>query len=278
MVAPHGQMEEQLKEEEFSFRERKVREMQLDATDNRRKISREEKGNYVVFVDLEKAFDRNMGEVIVRGIRIKCIRFADDMALLAEEEMILKDMLLELHDSCEQYGMRIIANKTKNIEHLLRTSGERIKRLVKCFVWSVALCGAEMWTLRQSEEKRIEAFEMWIWRTMERVKWTDRIRNEAVLERVGEEGMMLKLNRKRKMNWLGHWLRRNYLSKDALEGMVNGRRVRVPIIGEWPEDFKETVVQPISKKNNAKKCNEFRTISLVLYSVKILLRILNRRL
>ncbi|KAJ4428001.1 hypothetical protein ANN_24014 [Periplaneta americana] len=42
--------------------------------------------------------------VIVGGRRIKCIRFADDMALLAEEEMILKDMLLELNDSCEQYG------------------------------------------------------------------------------------------------------------------------------------------------------------------------------
>ncbi|KAJ4446714.1 hypothetical protein ANN_13411, partial [Periplaneta americana] len=36
------------------------------------------------------------------------------------------------------------------------------KRLVKCFVWSVALYGPEIWTLRRSEEKRIEAFEMWI--------------------------------------------------------------------------------------------------------------------
>ncbi|KAJ4444592.1 hypothetical protein ANN_06388 [Periplaneta americana] len=45
----------------------------------------------------------------------------------------------------------------------------------------------------RSEEKRIEAFEMWIWRRMERVKWTERVRNEAVLERVGEERMMLEL-------------------------------------------------------------------------------------
>ncbi|KAJ4435683.1 hypothetical protein ANN_18299 [Periplaneta americana] len=60
------------------------------------------------------------------------------------------------------------------------------KILVKCFAWSVALYGAETWILRQSEEKRLEAFEMWIWRRMERVKWTDRIRNEAVLEREDE--------------------------------------------------------------------------------------------
>ncbi|KAJ4431456.1 hypothetical protein ANN_20054 [Periplaneta americana] len=67
---------------------------------------------------------------------------------------------------------------------------------------------------------------MWIWRRMERVKWTDRIRNEAVLETVDEERMMPKLIRKMKSNWLGLWLRRNCLLKDALEGMVNGRRVR----------------------------------------------------
>ncbi|KAJ4446722.1 hypothetical protein ANN_13419 [Periplaneta americana] len=44
------------------------------------------------------------------------------------------------------------------------------KRLVKCFVWSVALYTAETWALRRSEEKRIEAFEMRIWRSMQRVK------------------------------------------------------------------------------------------------------------
>ncbi|KAJ4438885.1 hypothetical protein ANN_14839 [Periplaneta americana] len=53
--------------------------------------------------------------------------------------------------------------------------------------------------IRRSEEKRIEAFEMWIWRRKECVKWTDRIRNEAVLERVGEERMMLKLTRKKEL-------------------------------------------------------------------------------
>ncbi|KAJ4437345.1 hypothetical protein ANN_17486 [Periplaneta americana] len=74
------------------------------------------------------------------------------------------------------------------------------KELRKRLVWSVALYRAETWSLWRSEEKRIEAFEMWIWRRMEHVKWTDRIRNEAVLERVGEERMMLKLIRKRNRN------------------------------------------------------------------------------
>ncbi|KAJ4437221.1 hypothetical protein ANN_17356 [Periplaneta americana] len=48
--------------------------------------------------------------------------------------------------------------------------------------------------------------------------------------------------------------------------------------GEWPEDFSETLLLSIPKKNNAKKCNKFRTINLISQTAKILLRILNRRL
>ena len=49
------------------------------------------------------------------------------------------------------------------------------KRIVKFFVWSVALYGAETWTLRRNEQKRLEAIQTRIWRRMERVKWTDKI-------------------------------------------------------------------------------------------------------
>mgnify|MGYP006908191459 FL=1 len=62
--------------------------------------------------------------------------------------------------------------------------------------------------------------------------------------------MMLKLIRKRKRNWLGHWQRRNCLLKDALEGMVNGRRVRgrrryqmiddIKIYGSYEETKRKT--------------------------------------
>ena len=61
------------------------------------------------------------------------------------------------------------------------------KRIVKFFVWSVALHGAETWILRWNEQKRLEAFQTRIWRRrMEHVKWTDKIKNAVVLEIVGE--------------------------------------------------------------------------------------------
>ena len=67
------------------------------------------------------------------------------------------------------------------------------KSLVKCFVWNVALF--EIWTLRWNERKRLEVFEMWIWRRMEHVKLTHKIKNAVMLERVGEGRIMLPLKK-----------------------------------------------------------------------------------
>ena len=43
------------------------------------------------------------------------------------------------------------------------------KKLVKCYVWSMAVYGAETWTLRATDQKRLESFEMWCWRRMEKI-------------------------------------------------------------------------------------------------------------
>ena len=53
------------------------------------------------------------GGVNIGGRRIKCIRVADDMALLAEDERMLKNMLMELNDRCEDCGKKINISKTK---------------------------------------------------------------------------------------------------------------------------------------------------------------------
>jgi hypothetical protein len=58
------------------------------------------------------------------------------------------------------------------------------KKLVKCYIWGIALYGAETWTLRKVDQKYLKCFEMWCWRRMEKISWTDRVRNEEVLHRV----------------------------------------------------------------------------------------------
>jgi hypothetical protein len=51
------------------------------------------------------------------------------------------------------------------------------KKLVKCYIWNIALYDAETWTLRKVDQKYLESFEMWCWRRMEKISWTDRVRN-----------------------------------------------------------------------------------------------------
>ena len=59
--------------------------------------------------------------------------------------------------------------------------------LGKCYIWSTAICGAETWTLRAVDQKHLGSFEMWYWRRMEKIDWTDHVRNEEVLFRVNEQ-------------------------------------------------------------------------------------------
>jgi hypothetical protein len=65
------------------------------------------------------------------------------------------------------------------------------KRLVRCYVWSIALYGAETWTLRATDQKHLESFEMWCWRRMEKISWTDHVRKEEVLLTVDEQRNIL---------------------------------------------------------------------------------------
>ena len=50
------------------------------------------------------------------------------------------------------------------------------KRMAKALTWSITLYGVETWTMRKEDVKRIEAFEMWIWRRIE--DQLDRTQNE----------------------------------------------------------------------------------------------------
>jgi hypothetical protein len=93
------------------------------------------------------------------------------------------------------------------------------KKPVKCYIWSVALYGAETGKLRAVDQKQLESFEMWCWRRME-ISWTDRVRNEVILVllRVKEQKNFVHEISKRKSNLLGHILRRNCLLQQVTEG------------------------------------------------------------
>jgi len=60
------------------------------------------------------------------------------------------------------------------------------KQIMKCLVWSVALYAAETWTLMQADRSKLEAFEMWIWKRMQRISWVEKT-NEEILNMVQED-------------------------------------------------------------------------------------------
>ena len=89
-------------------------------------------------------------------------------------------------------------------------------------VWSIALFGAENWTLRAVDQEHLESFEMWCWRRMENISWTDRVRNRELLLRIKEQRNILHEISKRKANWIGHILRRNCLLQRVTEREIKG--------------------------------------------------------
>jgi tetrahydrodipicolinate N-succinyltransferase len=58
------------------------------------------------------------------------------------------------------------------------------------------------------------------WRWLEKISWTDRVRNEEVLHRVKEERNIVHKIQRRKANWIGHILCRNCLLKHVIEGTI----------------------------------------------------------
>ena len=76
--------------------------------------------------------------------------------------------------------------------------------LAKAMVFPVVMCGSESWTIKKGENQKIDAFELWCWRRLLRVPWTERRSNQSILKEISleysVEGLMLKL----KLQYFGH--------------------------------------------------------------------------
>ncbi len=96
-------------------------------------------------------------------------------------------------------------------------------RFLKAYIWSLALYGCETWTIGTQEKKSIEAFEMWCYRRMLKIKWTEKVRNKEVLERMGVEQDIWKMIVKRRVRMIGHNLRHPGILAVLIEGMVEGK-------------------------------------------------------
>ena len=137
-----------------------------------------------------------------------------------------------------------------------KMSREVKKKIIKTIVWSVTLYGAETWTLRQEDRRRLDAFEMWMWRRMEKISCTEKMINEAVLKTVGEKQRMVEMIIQRKKNWIGHVVRGDGLVKEVIERKMDGKRPReMPQIGMLNELLEGSYQQ---MKRRAENRSEWR--------------------
>ena len=100
--------------------------------------------------------------------------------------------------------------------------------IVKDMFFPVVMYGCETWAIKKAECQRIDAFELWCWRRLLRVRWTARRANQSILKEVNSEylleGLMLKL----KPQYFGHLIHRaNSLEKTLMLRKIEGRRRRV---------------------------------------------------
>jgi hypothetical protein len=65
------------------------------------------------------------------------------------------------------------------------------KKPVKHYIWNITLYGAETWTLQKVDQKYLESSEMWCWRRMENIRWTDDVKKKKYCEEsMGESDIL----------------------------------------------------------------------------------------
>ena len=120
--------------------------------------------------------------------------------------------------------------------------------LVKAMVFPVVMYGCEIWTIKDADHQRIDAFKLWCWRRLLRVSWTTIISNQSILQEISPEylleGLMLKL----KLQYFGHLMQRpDSLEKTLILGKREGRRKRGQQRTRWLDGITDSMDVSLSK-------------------------------
>lgn len=100
-------------------------------------------------------------------------------------------------------------------------------RLLRCYVFAVLLYGVESWTLTKETTNRLEAFELWLYRRILKIPWTDKVTNNEVMRRMQKNKELINTVKCRKLQYLGHIMRnpsRYKLLQQILQGKIDSKR------------------------------------------------------
>ena len=122
--------------------------------------------------------------------------------------------------------------------------------LVKAMVFPVVMNGCESWTMKKSEHRRIDAFELWCWRGLLRVPWTSGRSSQSILKEISPEysleRLMLKL--KLKLNYFGHLMwKTGSFEKTLMLGKIEHKRRRGRQRMRWLDGITDSMDMSLSR-------------------------------
>ena len=133
-------------------------------------------------------------------------------------------------DCSHEINRRLLLGRkvTTNLDGILKSRDITLPtkvHLVKAMVFPVVTYGCKSWTIKNTECRRIDAFELWCWRRLLRVPWTSRRSSRSILKEISPrcslEGLMLKL----KLQYFGHLMQRtDSFEKTLMLGKTDGRK------------------------------------------------------
>ena len=142
-------------------------------------------------------------------------------------------------------------------------------RLVKALVYPVVTYASETWVMKKRDKNRIEAFEMWCWRRLLNISWTDHITNKDVLERVGNPTALLCEIVKLKLSFFGHIIRSDGLEKTIMLGMTEGARRRGRPRRRWLDDIQDETELSIEKLiRTAEDRRKWKSLSITVTRIR----------
>ena len=101
-------------------------------------------------------------------------------------------------------------------------------RIMKVLVWTTVNYGAEGWTLRAEEKKKIQSAEMWFYQRLLNITWKNKRTHESILKELKIKRELFGNIVKRKLTFFGHTIRNNKcrLVSDIIQGKIEGKRGR----------------------------------------------------
>ena len=120
---------------------------------------------------------------------------------------------------CFLLGRKVLTNldSIKKQRHYFATK----VCLVKALVFPVVMYGCESWTIKNVEQRKIDAFEPWCWRRLLRVPWTARRSNQYLLKEISPGCSLERLMLKLKLQYFGHLMQRaNLFEKTLMLGKI----------------------------------------------------------